>query len=45
MTGTLKTFTLEHVVGQKCSHESAELGLYLAHSAKPGGCQLDVQGD
>jgi hypothetical protein len=45
MTGTLKTFTLKHIAGQKCSHESVELGRYLARFAKPGDCQLDVQGD
>ena len=45
MTGTLKTFTLEHIVGQKCGHERVEPGLYLARSANPGDCQLDVQGD
>ena len=29
---------------QKCSHESVELGLYLARFAKPGDCRFGVQG-
>jgi hypothetical protein len=45
MTDTLKTFTLEHIAGQKCSHKSAELRLYLVRLVNPGVSQLDVQED
>jgi hypothetical protein len=45
MSGTLKTFTLEHIAGQKCSHENTGLGSYLARFAKPGDSQIDVRGD
>jgi hypothetical protein len=45
MTGTWKTFALEPIAGQKCSHEYVELGLYLARFVKPGDCRFDVQGD
>jgi hypothetical protein len=45
MTGTLKIFTLEHIASQKCSHDSAELGLYLVRFVKSEDCQLGVQED
>ena len=45
MNGTLKIFTLEQIAGQKCSHESAELGLYLVRSVKSGDCRPGVQED